>query len=62
MSDLLTCPECSSENVTATYEQKFRVNTADHYCPSVKIQDPDAKADCLDCSWQGQRQELKEQP
>lgn len=54
-----TCPECDSENVAVTAEQMFYVNTGDHYCHSVKTQDSDAKATCLDCRWEGQRQDLK---
>lgn len=56
----LTCPECGSEKVAVTAEQMFMANTGDHYCHSVKTQDSDAKADCLDCRWTGQRQHLKE--
>ncbi len=57
------CPDCGSTNVTLTCEQKFMANTEDHYCHSVKIQDPDSKADCLDCEWQGRHDQLlKETP
>lgn len=54
------CPECGSEEVTATAEQMFMVNTGDHYCHSVKSHDYDAKAKCLSCDWKGQRGELVE--
>lgn len=54
------CPECGSEKVTATAEQKFMVNTGDHYCHSVKVHDFNAKATCLDCDWEGQVCQLKE--
>jgi len=47
------CPECSSPNVTETAEQKWMVNTGEHYCHSVKTHDADAKSDCLDCGWTG---------
>jgi hypothetical protein len=49
----LKCPSCDSKNVTLTAEQKFMANTGEHYCHSVKTGDPNSKADCLDCNWQG---------
>ena len=54
----LICPHCDSSKVTVTEEQKFMVNSLEHYCHSVKAHDLDAKADCLDCSWQGMRVDL----
>ena len=57
---LLLCPECDSGEVTVTYEQKFMVNTGEHYCHSVKTQDSDSKATCLRCDWNGTREQLKE--
>lgn len=59
MDEMLVCPECGSTEVTATAEQMFMVNTGDHYCHSVKTQDDNAKADCLSCSWEGRRDQLK---
>lgn len=53
-----TCPECGSAEITVTAEQMFMVNTGDHYCHSVKTQDSNAKADCLDCRWTGERHQL----
>lgn len=58
MEDKLKCPECGSLNVTVTAEQMFMVNTGAHYCHSVKTQDDDAKAGCLDCQWTGRRDQL----
>jgi transcription elongation factor Elf1 len=55
---ILTCPECGSAEVTVTAEQMFMVNTGEHYCHSVKTHDGDAKATCLSCRWEGQRQGL----
>ena len=55
----LVCPECGSKEVTVTAEQAFMVNTDEHYYHSVKTQDPDAKASCLDCGWVGRRDGLK---
>ena len=52
------CPKCGSQEVTLTYEQMIKANTGEHYCHSVKIQDPDAKATCLDCGWIGQHDQL----
>lgn len=54
------CPACGSEEVTATAEQMFMVNTGDHYCHSVKAHDYDAKSKCLSCDWRGQRSDLVE--
>jgi ssDNA-binding Zn-finger/Zn-ribbon topoisomerase 1 len=59
MSELTyRCPKCGSDSVFSTHEQAFMVNTCDHYCHMVKPQDPNAKAGCLNCRWQGERQEL----
>ena len=58
MDEKLICPECGSDQVTVTAEQSFMVNTGEHYCHSVKTHDPDAKARCLSCQWQGERRAL----
>ena len=55
MSDVLVCPACGSDNVTTEHTQKFRVNTGEHYCHSVKTHDSDSPAQCLDCDWKGVR-------
>ena len=52
------CPECNSENVCTTYQQLVNANTWEHYCHSVKPHDPDSKALCLVCGWQGERKGL----
>lgn len=57
---MITCPNCDSDRVTVTEEQKFFVNTLEHWCHSVKAHDPNAKANCLDCGWEGERRELKD--
>jgi predicted Zn-ribbon and HTH transcriptional regulator len=54
------CPECESDKVTAEHQQMFMVNTGNHYCHSMKIQDPDSPATCLDCGWEGVRENLTE--
>lgn len=54
----LTCPDCGSNRVTLTHEQSFMANTGEHYCHSVKVQDPDSKASCLDCHWRGRHDQL----
>lgn len=58
MTTKLRCPECNSEEVTLTAEQKFMANTGDHYCHSVKTVDPGAQATCLECDWRGVHHEL----
>lgn len=55
---LYTCPECGSDRVTLAHIQTFMANTLEHYCHSVKVQDSDAPARCLDCPWSGQRHHL----
>ena len=55
---IYTCPECGSSKVTLTHEQSFMANTLEHYCHSVKVQDPDSKATCLECWWHGRHDEL----
>lgn len=54
------CPQCRSDKVAVTHEQMFMVNTGEHYCHSVKIHDPNAKCNCLDCRWEGARIDLIE--
>lgn len=57
---ILACPECGSRDVTVTEETMFKVNTGEHYCHTVKMNDGDANATCLSCRWDGKRHELKE--
>ena len=58
---LFVCPECGSDKVTTEHHQMFMVNSGDHYCHSMKTQDSDSPATCLDCEWKGRRDQLKEQ-
>lgn len=60
--ETLRCPRCGSKNCTVTAEQMFMVNTGEHYWHSVKTQDHDAKASCLDCQWNGERHHLTTSP
>lgn len=54
-----TCPECNSDRVCVTEETMWLVNKFEPYCNTVKMHDSDAKADCLDCGWQGRHDKLK---
>jgi hypothetical protein len=56
----LICPQCGSEEVTVAHIQMFMANSGDHYCHSVKTQDPDSPATCNACAWIGRRDELTE--
>jgi Tfp pilus assembly protein PilV len=58
---LKLCPECDGHHVAVAAEEMFMVNTGEHYCHSVKTQDADAKATCLECWWVGRNDELKSQ-
>ncbi len=58
-TDTLSCPDCGSEQVTTEHHQMFMVNTGEHWCHSVKTQDHDSPATCLDCHWKGERQHLR---
>ena len=57
-NDLLKCPECGSAEVTVCHKQRFMANTGAHYCHSVKTQDGNSEATCLDCEWVGVRDQL----
>ena len=57
--ELLQCPACDSTEVTVSHLQRFMANTGDHYCHSVKTQDADSEATCLNCQWVGKRRDLK---
>lgn len=54
-----TCPKCGSTEVTLAHIQRFMANSGDHYCHSVKTQDPDSPAGCLGCDWSGEHRDLK---
>ena len=56
----LTCPACGSDQVTTEHHQMFMVNTQEHYCHSMKTQDSNSPATCLDCCWEGERKDLQE--
>lgn len=56
----LVCPSCESDRVAVAAEDLWMANTMELYCHSVKPHDGDAKALCLDCRWEGMRQDLKE--
>lgn len=58
MNNKLTCPTCGAEKVVAYEMHAVDANTFEHYCHSVKAHDPDAKARCLECDWEGERREL----
>ena len=55
----LTCPECDSDKVTVEHHQMFMANTGEHYCHRIKTHDGNSRATCLDCDWEGLRQDLK---
>ena len=57
---LLLCPTCGSDRVIVGAVQSFMINTNEHYCHSIKTHDNDAKCNCLDCDWGGQRDQLQE--
>ena len=55
----LVCPECTSNRVTLEARTKYMANGLDLWCHSVKVQDSDAQADCLECGWRGINSDLK---
>ena len=57
-TEALKCPECESDRVTLTAEQAWMANTGEYWCETVKTQDADAKATCLDCRWVGRHDKL----
>ncbi len=57
-----SCSKCGSERVTVAHVQTFMVNTGEHYCHSIKTQDSDSPASCLDCGWKGERHNLTAVP
>jgi primosomal protein N' len=58
--DKLLCPNCESDQVTLAHIQTFMANTGEHYCHSVKTQDSDSPAHCLECEWTGEHKDLVE--
>lgn len=60
IDEILKCPACKSTNVTVIEEHMVMANTLEHYCYSVKANDNDATAVCLDCHWRGQRVDMTE--
>jgi hypothetical protein len=57
-AELLTCPSCGGDRVVLYEETSYMANSGEHYCHSIKMQDPNAKASCLDCQWSGQHDQL----
>lgn len=55
---LLRCPDCGSDKVTVEWITTYMANSGDHYCHSMKTHDPDTKAHCLFCGWDGLRMNL----
>ena len=55
----LVCPECGRDSIIAYEVHAVKVNTYEHYCHSVKAHDDDARTRCLDCDWEGRRDQLK---
>ena len=53
-----TCPRCGGNKVLLTDIQLIVANTGDHYCHSMKSQDPDSVSQCLDCDWEGEHRQL----
>jgi len=60
METIFTCPDCGSDEVTTEHHQMFMVNTGEHYCHRIKTHDADSPAKCIQCQWEGQRKDLKE--
>lgn len=56
--EILSCPSCGGDQVTLVEETSYMANSGKHYCHSVKMQDIDAKSNCLDCGWSGQHKDL----
>lgn len=59
---VFVCPSCDSDDVIVRAVTSYKVNGGDFYCHSVKTHDSNAQVTCLDCDWDGQLDELKEQP
>ena len=55
----LCCPHCNTDQVTLAHVQRFMANTQEHYCHSVKVQDPDSESTSLNCEWTGSHDQLK---
>jgi hypothetical protein len=55
---LLRCPQCNSDMVTVEWITEYMVNSGDHYCHIMKTHDPDTRAHCLSCGWNGYRMNL----
>ena len=55
LETFLVCPECFTDQVLVYEERAVMANTFEHWCHSVKAHDDDAKAECLECKWKGDR-------
>jgi predicted RNA-binding Zn-ribbon protein involved in translation (DUF1610 family) len=58
MENKLTCPDCGDEEVLVSSIQTWNANTDEYWCESVKPTDSDSPAKCLNCGWNGERQQL----
>ena len=59
MNNKLVCPECDSEDILVYSMTSYKVNKdMEYFCESVKPHDSDAPAHCMDCRWEGIRNQL----
>ena len=55
---ILVCPACGTQEVVVKAVTSYMVNTGEFYCHSVKTYDSNAKAMCLECDWEGERDDM----
>ena len=55
------CPSCGSSKILVYEETAWWLNTVEHWCHTIKMNDDDAKASCAECEWVGMRSDLVEE-
>lgn len=53
------CPECESDQVTCCDVQSYMSNTGDFFCHSHKTHDSGSPSTCLECWWEGSKQDTE---
>lgn len=59
MSNKLICPKCDTEDILVYSVTSYEVNkNMEYFCETVKPHDSDAPARCMQCQWEGIRNQL----
>lgn len=52
------CPNCYSDKVYTQHHQSFMLNSGEHYVHAMKTHDTNSPAGCIECKWNGIKEDL----